>query len=97
MQTKKWAVSPPLQHGTRQMIELLSLGTGEVWDRLRAAVEEALPVGCQDVAAIRHLLFVGRLTKPAVAAIEVGVLSRYERPGKNRTLEPGFLKAVSFG
>jgi transposase len=66
--------------GTRQMIELLLLGPGEGWDRLRAAVEQALSLGCQDVAAIRHLLVAGRLAKPAVVAIEIGVLARYERP-----------------
>jgi hypothetical protein len=43
-------------------------------------VEQALSLGCQDVAAIRHLLAAGRLIKPPVAAIEIGVLSRYERP-----------------
>ena len=68
------------QEGTRQMIELLSLGTSEGWDRLRAAVDQALSLGCQDVAAIRHLLVAGRLAKPAVAALEIGVLARYERP-----------------
>ena len=36
------------QDGTRQMIELLSLGTGEGWDRLRITVEQALSLGCQD-------------------------------------------------
>jgi hypothetical protein len=68
------------QEGARQMIELLSLGTAEGWDRLRAAVEQALSLGCHDVAAIRHLLVAGRLAKPAVAAMEIGVLTRYERP-----------------
>ena len=68
------------QEGTRQMIELLSLGSREGCDRLRTAVEQALSLGCQDVAAIRHLLLAGRLTKPPVAAIEIGVLARYERP-----------------
>ena len=68
------------QDGTRQMIELLALGTSEGWDRLRAAVEQALAIGCQDVAAIRHLLMAGRLTKASVAPIDVGVLARYERP-----------------
>ena len=43
-------------------------------------MEEALSLGCQDVAAIRHLLLAGRMTKPAVAAIDIGVLARYERP-----------------
>ena len=68
------------QEGTRQMIELLALGNREGWERLRAAVEQALSLGCQDVAAIRHLLVAGRLAKPAVAALEIGVLARYERP-----------------
>lgn len=62
------------------MIELLALGNREGWERLRAAVEQALSLGCQDVAAIRHLLVAGRLAKPAVAALEIGVLARYERP-----------------
>jgi transposase len=68
------------QEGTRQMIDLLALGTAEGWDRLRAAVEQALSLGCHDVAAIQHLLLAGRLVKPAVAPIEVGLLARYERP-----------------
>lgn len=32
------------------MIELLTLGTSEGWDRLRSAVEQALELGCQNVA-----------------------------------------------
>lgn len=52
------------QPGTRQMIELLSLGTAEGWDRLRVAVEQALSLGCHDVAAIRHLLVAGLLASP---------------------------------
>jgi hypothetical protein len=32
------------------------------------------------VAAIQHLLLAGRLVKPSVAPIEVGLLARYERP-----------------
>jgi hypothetical protein len=68
------------QEGTRQMIDLLALVTAEGWDRLRAAVEQALSLGCHDVAAIQHLLLAGRLVKPSVAPIEVGLLARYERP-----------------
>ena len=68
------------QPGTRQMIELLEAGPRAGWEPLRAAVEQALSLGCHDVAAIRHLLVAGQLMKPAVAAIEIGVLSRYERP-----------------
>ena len=67
------------QHGTRQMIELLQLGAGD-WSRLRAAVEQALALGCHDVAAIRHLMLPGHLDRPMVAAIDIGSLARYERP-----------------
>lgn len=68
------------QDGTRQMIELLLSGPHEGWDRLRAAVEEALSLGCQDIAAVRHLLVAGRLKKPCAPMVDIGVLARYERP-----------------
>ena len=68
------------QHGTRQMIELLQLGVGEGWPRLRAAVEQALSLGCHDVAAIRHLMLAGHLDRPSVVPIDIGALARYERP-----------------
>jgi hypothetical protein len=68
------------QPGTRQMIELLELGASQGWERLQAAVEQALALGCHDVAAICHLMFAGQLNRPAVAAIDVGALARYERP-----------------
>jgi transposase len=68
------------QHGTRQMIELLQLGTGHSWGQLRAAVEQALALGCHDVAAIRHLMLSDHLDRPTVAAVDVGSLARYERP-----------------
>ncbi len=68
------------QEGTRQMIALLSLAPHEGWTRLHTAVEQVLSLGCQDVAAVRHLLVAERLAKPSVAALEVGVLARYERP-----------------
>jgi transposase len=68
------------QQGSRQMIELLQLGTGQGWNRLRTAVEQALSLGCHDVAAIRHLLMAGQFERPEIATIELGGLARYERP-----------------
>lgn len=68
------------QKGSRQMIELLQLGTGQGWNRLQAAVEQSLSLGCHDVEAIRHLLMAEQFERPAVAAIEIGGLARYERP-----------------
>jgi hypothetical protein len=40
--------------GTRQMVELIELGAGHDWDRLRAAVEQTLSMSCHDAAAIQH-------------------------------------------
>jgi transposase len=68
------------QHGTRQMIELLQLGSGDAWSQLRAAVDQALLLGCHDVAAIRHLMLHGQSDRPTVEAIDIGHLARYERP-----------------
>jgi hypothetical protein len=62
------------------MIELLELGTGHGWDRLRVAVEQTLSMGCHDGAAIRHLLTSQQLNRPVIGAIEIGDLARYERP-----------------
>jgi transposase len=68
------------QQGSRQMIELLQLGTGQGWNRLETAVEQTLSLGCHDVAAIRHLLMAGQFERPEIATIELGGLARYERP-----------------
>jgi hypothetical protein len=43
-------------------------------------VEQALSLGCRDVAAIRHLLMAGQIERPEIAPIELGGLARYERP-----------------
>jgi hypothetical protein len=66
--------------GTRQMIELLQLGAGDAWGRLRTAVDQALLLGCHDVAAIRHLMLSDQFDRPTVEAIDLGHLARYERP-----------------
>ncbi len=44
------------QKGTKEMILLLQLGRTHGQEKLRAAVEEALALGCGDSAAVRHLL-----------------------------------------
>jgi hypothetical protein len=70
--------------GTRAMIEVLLLGRDYGFDRLRQAVEQALAVGGSDVAIIRYLLKVEGLERRASGeALEVGWLSRYERPLPN--------------
>ena len=53
--------------GTRAMIELLSWGKQQGWDRLKNAIEEALALGCTDAAAVRHLLNFGELARPDTA------------------------------
>jgi hypothetical protein len=42
--------------GTREMIVLVRAGSVDGWDRLIAAVEEALRLGVSDAAAVLHLL-----------------------------------------
>ena len=68
------------QSGTRQMIQVLSLIRQHGHRRVRAAVEEALALGCSDVAAIRHLAEAADLVRARSTIMELGALSRYERP-----------------
>jgi len=63
------------------MIQVLSLIKPHGHRRLRAAVEEALVLGCSDAAAIRHLTEAADLARGRRTIIEFGsTLSRYERP-----------------
>jgi transposase len=73
------------QEGTRAMIEVLLLAREHGAAQVRQAVEEALELGCSDVAAVRYLLSFagleqqGRPLGPAAPA-QVGALNRYDRP-----------------
>ena len=68
-------------NGTREMISLIRAGSIDGWDKLIAAVEEALRLGISDAAAVLHLL---RMPDPeqrrqyAVALAEE--LLPFERP-----------------
>jgi transposase len=68
-------------NGTREMISLIRAGSSDGWDKLIAAVEEALRLGISDAAAVLHLL---RMPDPeqrrqyAVALAEE--LLPFERP-----------------
>ena len=68
------------QSGTRQMIQVLSLIKQYGHERVRTAVEEAITLGCSDAAAIRHLAGAAELVHARSAMIELGALSRFERP-----------------
>lgn len=68
------------QAGTRAMIEILLWGQQHGPARLRQAVEEALRLGCSDVAAVRYLLTADQLEKKPSDTVEVGSLISYERP-----------------
>jgi transposase len=67
------------QPGTRAMIEILLLGQQHGPARLRQAIEEALRLGCSDVAAVRYLLTANQLEKKIPEVVEVGSLISYER------------------
>ena len=62
------------------MIELLGLGKKHGYDRLQEAVKSALATGCWDVAAVRYLLTVSLEPRPQFETMDLGLLSRYERP-----------------
>jgi len=62
------------------MIQVLSLIKPYGHGRVRAAVEEALALGCVDAAAVRHLVEAADLTHARDAIIELDALSRFERP-----------------
>jgi len=66
--------------GTRQMIQVLSLIKPYGHKRVRAAVEEAIALGCADAAAVRHLVEAADLTHARDAIIKLDALSRFERP-----------------
>lgn len=62
------------------MVELIRMGREFGYAKLTTAVDQALEMGCADVAAIRHLLMSDQLRHSVGEAIEVGSLSAYERP-----------------
>jgi transposase len=68
------------QSGTRQMIQVLSLIKQHGHGRVRVAVEQAMSLGCAEAAAILHLATAEDLVHTRGVLIELGELSRFERP-----------------
>ena len=62
------------------MVQVLSLIKQHGHQGVRAAVEEAVSLGCSDAAAIRHLAGAADLAHARSAMVELGELSRFERP-----------------
>ncbi len=71
------SVGTASQSGTRQMIQVLSLIRQHGHGRVRAAIEEALALGCSDVAAIRHLAEAADLVRARSTIMELGALAHY--------------------
>lgn len=67
------------QEGTRAMVGVILLGREFGHGRLRTAVALAVAHGANDIGAVRYLLTATALQRPASAAIEVGLLARYDR------------------
>jgi len=68
------------QEGTKEMIGLLHLGRIHGEQRLRTAIEATLALGCQDSAAVRHLVAAAQLERTPVAPLQLGLLARFDRP-----------------
>jgi hypothetical protein len=66
--------------GTKEMIGLAQLGRTQGQENLRAAIETALELGCQDSAAVRHLLSSGALRKAPPEPLELGSLAAFRQP-----------------
>ena len=67
--------------GTREMITLVRAGCVEGWDRLIAAVEEALRIGVTDAAAVLHILRMPDADERRRYAIALAEeLAQFERP-----------------
>jgi transposase len=67
--------------GTREMIGLVRVGSVEGWDRLIAAVEEALRLGITDAAAVLHILRMPDAQQRRQHAIDLAEeLAQFERP-----------------
>jgi hypothetical protein len=63
------------------MIQVLALVRPHGHARLRrAAIEQAVSLGCADAAAILHLITADDLARARSEIIQVGALSRFERP-----------------
>ena len=63
------------------MIDLLLLGRTHGYDAMRNAIEKTVAIGCMDVSAVALLLngSVEQL-RPAAEAVDIGGLSRFDRP-----------------
>lgn len=72
-----------VQAGTRLMIEVVQLGRTHGYAQLTQALEQALRLGAQDVAAVRYLLTSARTTGPSPLQLPPEAVKRreyYERP-----------------
>ena len=65
------------QDGTRAMIELLQLGRQCGYERLTAALEEAIRIGSGDAAVVRYLLTAKRMSQSA-PPLDPGEIKRSE-------------------
>jgi len=67
--------------GTREMITLVRVGSASGWQRLIAAVEEALRLGVSDAAAVLHILHMPDAEQRRRYAIALAEeLAQFERP-----------------
>jgi hypothetical protein len=81
------------QDGTRAMVDLLLLGRTHGYDALRNAVDKTVAIGCMDVSAVVLLLKgSGGEVRPAAEPVEIGGLSRYDRPQPTLTDYDQFLR-----
>jgi transposase len=78
---KKLEARQGKSRGTREMISLVRAGLSDGWDRLIAAVEEALRLGVSDAAAVEHILRMPDPEDRRRHALQLAEeLAQFERP-----------------
>jgi transposase len=82
------------QKGTKEMIELLQLGRKHGQEQLRTAVKAAVTAGCQDRAAIQHLLEAPALARTIPPLLDIDALLAFERPQPSVTAYDQLLVGV---
>ena len=68
------------QKGTREMVEIIKLGKKHGYHHLQKAVAAAEELGCSDFGAVLYLLGAEKLKRMQPESVDVGDLTRYERP-----------------
>lgn len=76
-------------------MEVIRLGREHGYDRLEAAIEKALTLGCSDAEAVRYLLLESRLERKPPETVDMKALAAYDRPPPKMTAYDSLLSIIA--